>query len=115
VAEPTKTVTALAPDGTPIELPASEAGALNRGQEGRVLSDAEAARVRHDIELQKKYEGVEGYVAPPLVGAARGLSFGLSDLMLSEFPGMQKRLADYEEYAPQATSTAEVPARRPPP
>jgi hypothetical protein len=108
VAEPTNTVTALAPDGTPIEIPASEAATLNRGQEGRVLSDAEAARVRHDIDLQKKYEGVEGYVAPPLIGAARGLSFGLSDLMLSEVPGMQKRLADYEEYAPQATTTGEV-------
>jgi hypothetical protein len=108
VADTPKTVTALAPDGTPIELPSSEAGALNRGQEGRVLSDAEAAKVRHQVELQKKYEGVEGYVAPPLVGAARGLSFGLSDLMLSESPALQKRLADYEEYAPQATATGEV-------
>lgn len=109
MAEPTpRTVTALAPDGTPIEVPVSEAGALNRGQEGRVLSPEEAARVQREVELQNKLDGVEGYVMPGLVGAARGLTFGLSDHALASSPLLQSRLKDYEEYGGAAMKAGEL-------
>jgi len=110
MADAPKMVSAFAPDGTPIELPASEAAALEHrsGGQGHVMSPAEEARARHEIDLQKKLGGIEGYVAPGLAGAARGLTFGLSDIALSSSPEMRQRLQDYEEYSPGASKAAEV-------
>jgi hypothetical protein len=116
-----KTLPAVAPDGTPIEVPASEAGALQRSG-GRVMSEAEAASTRRGIELQQKFSGIgggiEGVVGPLAAGAARGLSVGLSDEAMlgtaEAFGGregreaLRARLNDYQEYAPAASVGGEL-------
>lgn len=121
---PEREVAAVAPDGTPITLPASQVGNVETSG-GRVMSPAEAKATRRDIDLQMKYgSGVggvaEGLVMPPLMGAARGLSVGTSDealLSAAEMLGgregreaVRKRLADYQDFAPIASSAGEIGA-----
>lgn len=107
MAGPGKEVAAIGPDGTPITVPASAVPALQASQ-GRVLSAAEEKQVRHRIALNQELDGLEGYVAPAAAGVARGLTFGLSDAALSMSPALRQRLADYEEYAPTASTGGEI-------
>lgn len=107
MAGPGKEVAAIGPDGTPITVPASAVPAL-QASHGRVLSAAEEKQVRHRVALNQELDGLEGYVAPAAAGVARGLTFGLSDAALSMSPALRQRLADYEEYAPTASTGGEI-------
>lgn len=115
-------VAAVAPDGTPIVVPKSEVGALERS-EGRTMSPAEEKSARRDIDLNEKFgRGVggiaEGTVGPLLAGAARGVSIGTSDeaiLRAAELLGghqareaVRHRLLDYQAFAPAASTAGEL-------
>lgn len=113
VAPSEKLVPAVAPDGSPIMVPASQAAEVQPAG-GHVMSQAEEAAARHEIDLQNRYGTglgtVEGIVGPTLAGAARDLSYGLSDQALvglgDVFGGRQgreavrRRLADYQDFNP---------------
>lgn len=67
--------------------------------------------------LADKFSGsigaeVEGAVAPALAGAARGLTLGASDKLLTELggDGVRGRLRDYERYAPIGSAVGELGA-----
>ena len=78
---------------------------------------ADGARVasateHEEARLEERYSGVEGHIAPFAAGAARGLTLGGSDVLLSEVGGdkVRRRLADYQHYSPVASAAGEIGA-----
>ncbi len=71
-------------------------------------ADVDATRA----DLDAQYDGtLEGAVAPALAGAARGLTLGGSDVAFGHLgAGVRKRLLDYQDYAPVASTLGEVGA-----
>lgn len=102
------TVAAVGPDGTPIEVSKGDLSALENSG-GHAMSAGEEASARYRIALDQELDGLEGYAAPALAGAARGFTFGISDQVLSALsPEARKRLADYQEYSPTASVGGEI-------
>jgi hypothetical protein len=92
------------PDGSVYDVPAAE---LSQLPEGADLASPE--EVRH-AELQAKYGTTGGELKSFGLGAARGLSFGLSDAAIGGIGGAEARreLANYEEANPTASLGGEI-------
>ncbi len=99
-----KDVSVRAPDGTIYTGPASQLGSLPEGTE--IVTDKE---VRAE-KLQQEYGTVAGQAASAGLGAARGLTFGLSDMAASEIGGgkVREALKNYEEANPYASVGGEI-------
>lgn len=99
-----KLVPVQAPDGTVGTVPEAEVGqAVDAG--AQVVSED----VLRHARVLEQYGGVGGQAAALGAGAARGLSFGLSDLAAAEFaPGLKEDLAGLKEANPIASTTGEI-------
>lgn len=106
MAEP---VAVVGPDGTPLLVDAQQAGEVARAG-GHVMSKAEEAKTRREVDLKQRLDGAEGVLGPLAAGAARGLTFGLSDAALVGLggEGARQRLLDYQGYNPIESTGGEL-------
>lgn len=106
-------VDVLGPDGTPVSVSEAEAKDLTMAG-GHVMSAQEAAQAHKEIGLQQKYGtglgALEGVAGPLAAGAARGLTFGLSDVALAKLggEGARQRLQDYNDFNPIEGNAGEL-------
>lgn len=107
------TVNVELPDGTPGTVPASQVAALPEGT--RRMSDEEVGAAKQQIALDQKYEFREGNMARSVLGgvgaatagAARGATFGLSDVAGSAF-GLRGELNELRGAFPLASGVGEA-------
>ncbi len=118
---PKAPVPVVTPTGKVGYLPAAIADeAAGHGLRGATDTELRGAQIQANQRatedaLRAQFEGslaaeAEGLIAPPLAGAARGLSLGLSDEALVKIggEGARKRLLDYQAYAPAASIAGEL-------
>lgn len=119
-----KPVAAVAPDGTPITLPASKVSEL-KASGGRVMSAQEAAvtqdEIKFDMEhsaLQHPLRAIEDVYGAAATSTWRGLTGGLSDVALVKGAGLlggesgadavRSRLNDYRRAHPLMSAADEL-------
>ena len=92
-----------------VAMSGDEAASLLSSHEGRFYDGGSAAGFE-DQELSKEYGGFGGQAKAFAAGAGRALSFGLSDVALSELGGEDTRqdLARLQKYNPGASMAGEI-------
>jgi hypothetical protein len=97
-------VRVVAPDGQVGDVPAAEVDAAT--EEGfRVLTP----EVEAELERHAKHGGAGGIAKAALAGAARGLTLGTSDLLLTQGAGVDpSTLKDLQEENPTASTVGEI-------
>lgn len=100
-------------DRIPVALPTGEIGTVLAQDLMGTLADggrmASGQELQH-AEREAKYGGAGGALGAALAGAARGLTIGLSDPILTGFggEGMRERLSAYEDIHPYASTGGEL-------
>lgn len=92
-----------------VALDGADAGALLSSEESKYYQGGSGAEFE-DQELSREYGSVGGQAKALAAGAARGLSFGLSDLAASELGGDETRteLQRLQRYNPRASLLGET-------
>lgn len=100
-------------DRIPVALPTGEVGTVLAQDLAGTLADggrvASGQELRH-AEQQSKYGGAGGALGAALAGAARGLTIGLSDPVLTSIGGedTRERLQAYQDIHPYASTGGEL-------
>lgn len=99
-----------------VDDPAATEG-LRRATDDEIRgAQVKANKEADDRALRERFSGslgaeLEGAIAPPLAGAARGLTLGGSDVALGGLgEGVRRRLLDYQRYAPISSTVGELGA-----